>query len=118
MSCAEADSWFSPHGFLALSSPGSVHSCGSVILYQSTFILVKSSYDRQGRFVLAHFMKDHLTFKVVCLYAPNRNPDRNEFFIFCADQIDLSVPTLLCGDFNAVFNQALDRRGLASDSCG
>jgi len=30
-SCAEADSWFSSYGFLALSSPGSVHSCGSVI---------------------------------------------------------------------------------------
>ena len=43
LSCAEVDSWFSPYGCLALSSPGSVHSCGSVILYRSTFTLVKSS---------------------------------------------------------------------------
>ena len=50
------------------------------------------------------------------LYVPNRNPDRNDFFDFCADQIDLSVPTLLCGDFNAVFDRALDRRNAALDS--
>lgn len=115
-SCAEADFWFSSYGFLALSSPGSIHSCGSVILYRPTFVLVKSSIDRQGRFVLAHFKKDDLIFGVACLYAPNRNPSRNDFFDYCADQMDLSVPTLLCGDFNTVFDRVLDRRGPVSDS--
>ena len=33
---------------------------------------------------------------------PNRNPDRDEFFAYCESVIDPSVPTLLCGDFNAV----------------
>lgn len=116
-SCAEADSWFSSYGFLALSSPGSVHSCGSVILYRSSFTLVKSFCDRSGRFVLAHFTKDDLTFGIVCLYASNRNPERNEFFSYCADQVDLSVPTFLCGDFNAVFHRTLDRRAASSDCC-
>lgn len=115
-SCAEADFWFSSYGFLALPSPGSIHSCGSVILYRPTFVLVKSSIDRQGRFVLAHFKKDDLIFGVACLYAPNRNPSRNDFFDYCADQMDLSVPTLLCGDFNTVFDRVLDRRGPVSDS--
>ena len=77
-SCAEADSWFSSYGFLALSSPGSVHSCGSVILYRASFVLVKSFCDKAGRFVMAHFKRDDLIFGVVCLYAPNRNPDRDE----------------------------------------
>lgn len=72
-SCAEADSWFSPYGFLALTSPGSVHSCGSVVLYRPTFVLAKVSFDRQGRFVLAHFKKSDLLFGVACLYAPNRS---------------------------------------------
>ena len=71
LSCAEADSWFSPYGFLTLLSPESVHLFGSVILHQSTITLVKSSYDRQGHLVLAHFMKDDLTFGVACLYAAN-----------------------------------------------
>ena len=94
-SCAEAVSWFSSYGFLVLSSPGSVHSCGSVILYRSTFVLASSVADRQGRFVLAHFKKDDLLFGVACLYVPNRNPDRDSFFDYCVDQVDLSVPTIL-----------------------
>ena len=31
-SCHEGDSWFSSYGFYVVSSPGSIHSCGSVIL--------------------------------------------------------------------------------------
>ena len=114
-SCAEADSWFSPYCFLALSSPGSVHSCGFVILYPPTFALTKSSADRQGQFVLAHFSKDDLMSAVACLYAPNRNPDRNAFFDYCGDRMDPSVPTFLCDDFNTVSSRALDRRGSALD---
>ena len=63
-SCAEADSWFSSYGFLALTSPGSVHSCGSVVLYRPTFVLAKASFDRQGRFVLAHFKKNDCKIQV------------------------------------------------------
>ena len=40
-----------------------------------------------------------------------------KFFSFCADHVDLAVPSLLCGDFNSVFDRALDRRGSASLSC-
>jgi len=116
-SCAEADSWFSSFGFLVHSSPGSIRLCGSVILYRPTFVLAKSFTDRDVRFVFMHFKKDDLLFGVTCLYAPNRNPDRNEFFDYCADQIDPSVPTLLCGDFNTVFDRALDCHDAVPDSC-
>ena len=34
LSVDECTSWFSSHGFLAVCSPGSVHSCGSVIIFQ------------------------------------------------------------------------------------
>jgi len=37
------------------------------------------------------------------------------FFYYCADQVDPSVPTLLCGDFITVFDRGLDRRGGSSD---
>ena len=45
------------------------------------------------------------------MYAPNCNPDRDDFFAFCESAVDPSVPTLLCGNFNAVFDRCLDRRG-------
>ena len=37
-------------------------------------------------------------FRVCCVYAPNSNPHP-------------SVPTVLAGDFNTVFDRSLDRRG-------
>ena len=50
-------------------------------------------------------------FRVCSVYAPNRNPERDCFFIDLAALIDPTVPTLLCGDFNTVFDHAADRRG-------
>ena len=48
---------------------------------------------------------------MVCLYAPDRNPARDLFLDDIRPRVDPSVPTLLCGDFNAVFDRALDRQG-------
>ena len=110
-SCFECASWFSPYGFLIVASPGTAHSCGTVILYRSTFELSRSSFDAGGRFVSAHFKYHGFSFGVACVYAPNRNPERNDFFDFCISKLDPSVPTLICGDFNAVFDRSLDRRG-------
>ena len=59
----------------------------------------------------ANFNFHEIIFRIVCLYVPNRNPDRDEFFAYCESVIDPSVPTLLCGDFNAVFDRSLVRRG-------
>ena len=50
-------------------------------------------------------------FRIASVYAPNRNPERDELFTSCLDFADPSVPTILCGDFNAVFDRAKDRRG-------
>ena len=111
LSAAESFSWFSPYGFLAVSAPGSAHSCGLVILYRPRFFLSRSWVELGGRFVMAEFMFRDFVFRVVCIYAPNRNPERDSFLLSCADLIDPSVPTVVCGDFNAVFDRAKDRRG-------
>ena len=71
---------------------------------------------------MADFKFHEIVFRIVCVYAPNRNPDRDDFFSFGESSIDPSVPTLLCGDFNAVFDRSLDRRGsnvfnTARESC-
>ena len=110
-SCSECTSWFSPYGFLCVASPGTIHSCGSVILYRPRFELHKSSFDSAGRFVHAVFSLHDVVFGLACIYAPNRNPARDDFFEYVSNMIDLRVPTVLCGDFNAVFDHSLDRRG-------
>ena len=74
-------------GFPLMAS-WSVHSSGVAILYRSTFDLVNSVFDSGGRFVMGHFCRRGLTFGVACIYAPNRNPDRNDFFDLCIDRID------------------------------
>jgi len=86
--------------FLTVASPGAIHSCGSVILYRPTFELCKTAFDPGGRFVLANFKHHGSSFGLACVYAPNRNPERNEFFDFCVSELDPSVPTVICGDFN------------------
>ena len=76
--------------------------------------LVQSWADEEGRFLQCEFSYHDQSFRVVSLYAPNRNPARNEFLEQIADELDPTVPTLLCGDFNTVFDRSVDRRG--SDS--
>ncbi|PFX11146.1 Transposon TX1 uncharacterized 149 kDa protein, partial [Stylophora pistillata] len=51
------------------------------------------------------------------MYAPNHNPARDQFLDGVHPKVDPSIPSLLCGDFNTVFDRSLDRRGSApSDS--
>ena len=117
LSCAECESWFSSYGFMTVASPGSFHSCGTVILYRPKFELSNSVFDSNGRFALAHFKHRGICFGVASIYAPNQNPERNDFLDYCIDSIDPSVPTVICGDFNTVMDRALDRRGsVPSDS--
>ena len=48
---------------------------------------------------------------VLLVYAPNRNPEREEFYDDVCVRVDPSVPTVLCGDFNAAFDRLVDRVG-------
>ena len=50
-------------------------------------------------------------FRVCCVYAPNSNPQRNKFFDDVSVRIDPSGRYVFAGDFNTVFDRALDRRG-------
>ena len=121
LSCAEATSWFPSSGFQAISSPGTNHSCGTIILYRPEFQLVNSWTDREGQFVQAEFVKRGVTFRVVEVYF-NRNPERENFYTYVEDMVDPARPTILCGNFNAVFDRTTDRRGSnalghSHDSC-
>ena len=107
---AECSSWFSSSGFLSVLAPGSTHSCGCVVLYRPSISLL-NSWSADGRFLQCEFSFHDKIFRVACVYAPNRNPARDLFFDGLHHKIDPSIPTVLAGDFNAVFDRARDRRG-------
>ena len=107
----EACSWFSSTGYCVASSCGSLRSCGCIILYRPIYDLLNSHIDLEGRFLLCSFSFRDISFNISCLYAPNRNPARNDFFDGLADTIDLTFPTFICGDFNTVLDRSMDRFG-------
>ena len=111
LSAAECSLWFRSSGFLFSVSPGSSHSCGSIILFCPTLSLLNSWSDSAGRFLQCEFSLSGKTFHVCSIYCPNRNPERDLLLDDLHPRIDPSVPTVLTGDFNTVFNQALDCRG-------
>ena len=117
VSSFECESWFRSSGFLSVVSPGSNRSCGCLVLFRPVLTLVSSSSDDDGRLLHCEFNFRDKSFRVVSLYAPNRNPARDSFFDLVASFVDPSVPTLICGDFNTVFDRSLDRLGSdAADS--
>lgn len=118
VSCAECQRWFSPFGYLCVFSPGSSRSGGTALLYRPNYEIVRSTCDKEGRFVLAEFRWRTAHFRLVTVYAPNRNPERDSFFEYVRGQIDTLVPTIICGDFNTVWDRRADRRGSDPTSTG
>ena len=110
-SVEECTRWFSSTGLFCVVSSGFVHSFGCVVLYCPRLSLIGSWLDADGRFVQCEFSLQAKLFRVACIYAPNRNPARDAFFLDVEVRVHPSVPTLLCGDFNAVFDRLLDRVG-------
>lgn len=109
----ECSFWFPSSGLLCAVSPGSNHSCGCIVLFRPSLSLslVRSWSDDHGRFVQCEFSYRGNTFRVACVYAPNRNPEREEFFDDVCERVNPSVSTVLCGDFNAVFDRLLEYVG-------
>ena len=117
VSDVECQSWFRSSGFQSVVSPGTQKSCGCIILFRPCLSLVKLSSDDAGRFVLCEFRLQEKLFRVVSLYAPNRNPARDQFFELVPPRVDPTIPTVVCGDFNTVWDRSLDRAGsVAADT--
>ena len=111
LSLSECSLWFQSSGFSCAFSCGSVHSCGSVVLFRPSLSLVNSWGDDVGRYLHCEFVFCGKSFRVCCICAPNRNPARDQFFDDLQAKVDPSVPTILCGDFNAVFDWSVDPFG-------
>jgi len=95
-SCAEAESWFSSYGFQVVSSPGSIHSCGTVVLYRPIFHLLNVWNDAEGRLVLCELSFREQTFRVCSVYAPNRNPNLDDIFLILFVILLILLCPLLC----------------------
>ena len=111
VSSVECESWFRSSGLSSVVSPGSNRSCGVLVLFRPVLSFVRSWADSDGRFLQCEFRLHDKSFRVVSLYAPNRNPARDQFFDLVSSFVDPSIPTVLCSDFNTVFDRALDRSG-------
>ena len=111
VSSTECLSWFSSSGFSSVVSPGSVHSCGNIILFRPSLSLVNSWCDGDGRFLQCEFSFLGKSFQVCSVYSPNRNPARDQFLDDLHHKVDPSVLTVLAGDFNTVFDCSVDRFG-------
>ena len=111
VSVDEVSFWFPGSGLLCAVSLGSNHLCGCIVLFRPSLSLIRSWSDDHGRFLQCEFSYRGKVFRVACVYAPNRNPEREEFYDDVCVRVDPSVPTVLCGDFNAVFHRLVDRVG-------
>ena len=106
---SECQFWFRSSGFASCVSPGSNRSCGCIVLFQPSLSLVTSWSDSEGRLLQCEFLLRGVPFRVISSYAPNRNPQRNDFLDSIHTYVDPSVPTILAGDFNSIFDRAVDR---------
>ena len=80
VSLEECNRWFSSYGFLVCASCGSSQSCGTVVLFRPVFSLLSTSCDSNGRFAACDFLYRDQRFRVISIYAPNTNPQRDGFF--------------------------------------
>ena len=80
-------------------------------LFRPSLTLLNSWNDSDGRFLQCEFSFCTKLFCVCCIYGPNRNPARDRFFDDLHHRIDPSIPTVLAGDINTVFDRGLDHFG-------
>ena len=95
VSLDECRIWFSSSGYLFAVSRGSVKSCGCIILFRPSLSLVNSWCDSDGRFLQCEFSFLGKTFRVACVYAPNRNPAHDQFLDELHTRLDPLIPTVL-----------------------
>ena len=75
----ECQTWFRASGYLCALAAGSTHARGCIILFRPTLSLVQSWSEPDGRFLMCEFRFCNQVFRVCCVYAPNSNPQRNQF---------------------------------------
>lgn len=81
------------------------------MLFRPSLSFVTSWADSEGCFLQCEFLLCDVRFCVICVYAPNCNPERDQFFDDVTVNVDPAIPTVLADNFNAVFDRCIDRAG-------
>ena len=111
ISIDEFKNWFNSTSYKCISSPGTARSCGVGILISRNFDILQQWRDQNGRYVVAELSRQNFTFRIHCLYGPNENSTRENFFGSICPTVDPILPNFFLGDFNTVINPVLDRFG-------
>ena len=102
VSSADCAFWFASSGFSSCLTW--LQSFLRLFCFVSSYLsLVDSWPNDDAHFLHVQFSLCDKSFRVCCIYAPNHNPDRDQFLEYISDSVDPSNPTLLVCDFNTVF---------------
>lgn len=81
-------------------------SGGCLLFIRNTIGIVEKSVhsDNEGRLIACDFLLSGISWRVVCVYAPNRQQDRKIFFESLDTYLSCEKAVILLGDFNCVCN--------------
>ena len=111
LSVSECSLWFHSSSFSSLVSPGSVPSCGCIVLFRPSLMLLISGAMMMVVFLQCEFLFCSKLFPIRWIYGPNQNPEHHLFLEDLNPRIDPSIPTILAGDFNTEFDRSLNHLG-------
>ena len=110
--------WIQEWGGTGVFAHGSKHSRGVAILFIKSLEvnILSKKLDSQGRFIILKIQIDNKTFNLVNIYAPNKENDQVKFFqdlgnVILAEKITSSDNNIICGDWNLIQNNKLDKLG-------
>jgi exonuclease III len=96
---------------VVVGSAGSPRSASVAVLVRENLgiSVVTHSTPVPGRLLIVDIAFQSSAFVVVCVYAPNHNPEKREFLQCLPSYLDATKDIVLRGDFNTVADAALDR---------
>ena len=91
-------------------------SCGvAIFIFNSdTIVIDKFEYDLNGRFIFVDVKIDNVPYRLINIYAPTNERERQEFFSHIQCYMSGTRSIILGGDFNFVHNPILDKYGTSA----
>lgn len=105
--------WRFEWGGEAVFSYGSNRSRGVGILFKPSLSVTISSFlaDFDGRVVVCDCVIFGSPFRIICVYAPDRETERRGFYKSLSSYLSTSLPIIMGGDFNCILNSNIDKVG-------
>lgn len=112
-----ANSLKTKFGCEAYWSLGTNRSSGVGILIFPNFDykIEKFEFDLSGRFLFVDLLIENIPFRLINIYAPNKELDRKEFFNDLTKYVVCNKNVILGGDFNCILNSKYDKIGTGAN---